>query len=136
MYWDRFARYLAMQKEKDLKTIERAIKRWDSYSVEDKSFKMKVQYSTEVMYSRVSWIVTILQEYMDTSFAEFFFGIPFDKEKTQSILMSETFMAFLCECNLRKRAINLSFDDRNAIKFRLYLAILNFDEYAKQSWCG
>lgn len=129
MFTNEFANYLSAQKRRDFRNIRRAEERLEASHMEEKRFQLKVVEAEAAMDYFATYYSEILKEYLDNPLVEFFFGVPFNQENVKRILKNKTFISFLVQANLVTRTVKLDAVDRGEVKLRLYLAILNFDEY-------
>jgi len=140
MFFDGFIKdfneYLFVQKKRDQKFIKRVEKRLTGNTNSDKRFSKRVS-DVHVAMDRLAFEFSeVLKDYLDNPFATLAFGSPFSQAIVIGVLKDKEFIAFLFEANLIRRTLKLDYDTKGEIKQRIYLAIMNFDEYKKQKWCG
>jgi len=122
-------------RNKDIKSIKKSTRRLKACTEEDEKFCKKVKDVHAVIESRAFEICEVLAYFIDNPVSEAMFEIPFSKASVISALKDEEFTAFIMVSNLFKRTLNLSYKSKGEFKIRLYVAILNFDEYQKSRWC-
>ena len=126
---------LEKTRNKDIKFIKKSTRRLKGCTDEDKKFCKKVKDVHAVVESRVFEICEVLACLIDNPVSEAMFERPFSKACVISVLKDEEFTAFMMVSNLFMRTLNLSYKSKGEFKIRLYVAILNFDEYQKSRWC-
>ena len=136
MFKDELKKQMIVLKQKDIAAIKKVQVKLKSNTQRNWVFSNRVRGIKASMSRAVPHIADILRDYLDNSIGEFFMGQPFSQAIVLSVLQDEEFVALLIENNLIKRVVNLDYDSKGELKIRIYLAILNFDEYKKGSWCA
>jgi len=118
-------------KKKDEIAIKKVEKRFASRDKLSNEFVGKVYDVYEAYKLQVPHIATVLEEYFDKPFLDIWFDIPFSKANILSVLLDMQFVGTLMCNNLLKRTVNLEGTSHEQLKFRVYIAILNYDKYKR-----
>lgn len=124
-------RFLTGLKRKDEKLIRNAGQRLRSKRSQDIQFSNRASAINIAINGHAFYICDVLRKFLDYSTVEKLIGRPFSEAVVISVLQDREFIAFLIEANLINRTIKLDYNTSAEFKIRLYIAILNFDEYKK-----
>lgn len=122
-------------KRKDVKMFKRNEERLRGDTEQDRRFSKKVSEIHAVMGTYCYTIADVIKDALDNEVARMIIGKTYSHAVVVSVLKDYEFIAFLISSNLIRRTANLSYESPDQLKIRIYLSILNFDEYKKKKWC-
>lgn len=126
-----FDKHISLLAKKDERAMKKVARRFKSGTTYNECFEIKVNDVHEAFKQCVPHIATVIKEYVDNSVVEELLQKTFSHAKVYSILYDRKFVAMLMCNHLIKRAANLDRDSEGQVILRLYIAILNFDQYQR-----
>lgn len=126
-----FDEQMQQMKKRDYRIFKSVQNKLKANSSQGEAFRRRVKDINVAMGRRIYFIAEVMQDYLDNIVVREMFERDFSKAQVVSVLQDEEFVAFLIASNLIRRVIDMNCDTRGEVKLRLYVAILNYDSFAK-----
>ena len=132
MFIDELKKHFRILKQKDEAAIQSVEKHLYGRTRKDRHFARKVDDVQAAFDQHTSFIAAVLREYIANQIGDFCFNRTFSDAVVRSVLKDREFVAMLIKANLINRAAKLDRHTKGQVKLRIYIAIINFDDYKKE----